>query len=110
MGPYWFLHHKSSRARTREDSTLQSIPRSRFRRLVPSPFGEGGLEGGLEGGTKGGTLHTPLKGGLKGDTHAVKQIMLLTSALLFVPLLPLLLLLLPLFLSRTRTTPLKPPS
>ena len=27
-------------------------------RLVPSLFGEGGLEGG----TKGGTLHTPLKG------------------------------------------------
>ena len=32
------------------------------RRLVPSPFGEGGLEGGLEGGTKG----SGLKGGWGG--------------------------------------------
>ena len=30
-----------------------------FRRLVPSPVGEGGLEGGLKGGLKGGRRVEP---------------------------------------------------
>ena len=42
--------------------------------MVPSPFGEGGLERGLEGGTKGGTLHTLQEGLNSGGPARVKSV------------------------------------